>query len=161
MPQNQLRLVLESYVERDSAKADSVWSGDAEIDAAHSSVVRDLLTHMVEESSQHRLLCASSVLLQELGANWRSHDEHRRVCTLHGNRASLGWRPAEGRRCEFRSSAPTGREQGIVRPSLTRNLSILSGDRRSVRDPICNLDRDLVRVCFSAAAAAQNLGGLS
>ena len=55
--QTQLRLVLESYAERDSAKALSVWSSDKAIDAAHGSLLREVLTHMMEDP-RNIVLCA-------------------------------------------------------------------------------------------------------
>jgi phosphate transport system protein len=62
----QLRLVLESYAERDSAKALSVWSSDKAIDAAHGSLLRELLTHMMEDPRNivfcaHLLFCSKNL----------------------------------------------------------------------------------------------------
>jgi phosphate transport system protein len=64
--QTQLRLVLESYAERDSAKALSVWSSDKAIDAAHGSLLRELLTHMMEDPRNivfcaHLLFCSKNL----------------------------------------------------------------------------------------------------
>src|SRR5262249_59175260 len=44
---NQLGLVLDSYAERDAAKAFSGWSSDEEIDAAHGALLRRLLSQML------------------------------------------------------------------------------------------------------------------
>jgi phosphate transport system protein len=62
----QLRLVLESYAERDSAKALSAWSSDKAIDAAHGSLLRELLTHMMEDPRNivfcaHLLFCSKNL----------------------------------------------------------------------------------------------------
>jgi phosphate transport system protein len=63
---NQLGLVLDSYSERDAAKALSVWSSDKEIDAAHSSLLRGLVSHMVEDPRNivfcaHLLFCSKNL----------------------------------------------------------------------------------------------------
>jgi phosphate transport system protein len=63
---NQLRLVLDSYAERDADKALSVWSSDKEIDAAHASLLRELVTHMVEDPRNivfcaHLLFCSKNL----------------------------------------------------------------------------------------------------
>jgi phosphate transport system protein len=62
----QLRLVLESYAERDSAKTLAVWSSDKAIDAAHGSLLRELLTHMMEDPRNivfcaHLLFCSKNL----------------------------------------------------------------------------------------------------
>jgi len=46
----------DAYAERDIAKADAVWRGDAEIDALHTSVFQNLLSDMLVESD-HVLAC--------------------------------------------------------------------------------------------------------
>lgn len=43
---------LDAYSERDIAKAEAVWRGDADIDALHTSVFQDLLSAMLIESDQ-------------------------------------------------------------------------------------------------------------
>jgi len=63
---NQLELVLDSYAERDAAKAFSVWSSDEEIDAAHAALLRGLLTHMLEDPRNivfcaHLLFCSKNL----------------------------------------------------------------------------------------------------
>ena len=63
---NQLGLVLDSYAERDAAKALSVWSSDEEIDAAHGALLRGLLTHMLEDPRNivfcaHLLFCSKNL----------------------------------------------------------------------------------------------------
>ncbi|HTS40837.1 MAG TPA: phosphate signaling complex protein PhoU [Xanthobacteraceae bacterium] len=45
----QLKNVLDSYARRDVEKAVAVWRGDAEIDAVNNSLLRELLTYMIEE----------------------------------------------------------------------------------------------------------------
>ncbi len=62
----QLGLVLDSYAERDAAKALCVWSSDKEIDAAHGSLLRELLTHMMEDPRNivfctHLLFCSKNL----------------------------------------------------------------------------------------------------
>jgi hypothetical protein len=56
-------------------------------------------------SRQHCVLCASFVLFQKLGANGRSHDQHRRICVLHGHGQSVDGRSPQGRRFELSSLA--------------------------------------------------------
>lgn len=63
---HQLRLVLDSYAERDAAEALAVWSSDKEIDAAHGSLLRELLTHMMEDPRNivfctHLLFCSKNL----------------------------------------------------------------------------------------------------
>ena len=62
----QLGLVLESYADHDSGQALSVWSSDKEIDAAHAALLRELLTHMVEDPRNivvcaHLLFCSKNL----------------------------------------------------------------------------------------------------
>jgi len=62
----QLELVLDSYAERDAAKAIAVWSSDKEIDAAHGALLRELLTHMMEDPRNivfcaHLLFCSKNL----------------------------------------------------------------------------------------------------
>ena len=46
----------DAYAERDIAKAEAVWRGDADIDALHTSVFQNLLSDMLVESD-HVLAC--------------------------------------------------------------------------------------------------------
>ena len=46
----------DAYAERDVAKAEAVWRGDADIDALHTSVFQNLLSDMLVESD-HVLAC--------------------------------------------------------------------------------------------------------
>ena len=62
----QLKSVLDSYAQRDVAKAIAVWKGDEEIDAMYTSLFRELLTYMMEEPrnitfSTHLLFCAKNI----------------------------------------------------------------------------------------------------
>jgi phosphate transport system protein len=62
----QLGLVLDSYAKRDAAEALAVWSSDREIDAAHGSLLRELLTHMMEDPRNiafcaHLLFCSKNL----------------------------------------------------------------------------------------------------
>jgi len=45
----QLKNVLDSYARRDLEKAIAVWRGDEAIDAVNNSLLRELLTYMMEE----------------------------------------------------------------------------------------------------------------
>jgi phosphate transport system protein len=61
----QLRDVLRSYRERDSGLAVAVWKRDHEVDDAHESLFRELLTHMLEDQRRipfctHLLFCAKN-----------------------------------------------------------------------------------------------------
>jgi phosphate transport system protein len=46
---NQLKLVLDSWSDRDSAGAEAVWRNDGEIDEIYNSLFRELLTYMMED----------------------------------------------------------------------------------------------------------------
>jgi hypothetical protein len=80
---NQLGLVLDSYAERDAAKALSVWSSDEEIWRPRCTIA-GAADPYVGGSPQYCVLRASFVLFQKLGANGRSHDQHRRIRALYG-----------------------------------------------------------------------------
>ena len=62
----QIESVLESYAQRDVAKAIAVWKHDEEIDAMYTSLFRELLTYMLEEPrnitfSIHLLFCGKNI----------------------------------------------------------------------------------------------------
>ena len=62
----QMKAVLDAYAHRDDAKAMAVWRGDEEIDAVCTSVFRELLTYMMEDSRNisfciHLLFCAKNI----------------------------------------------------------------------------------------------------
>ena len=46
---SQLKLVLDSYSDRDAAGAEAVWRNDGEIDEIYNSLFRELLTYMMED----------------------------------------------------------------------------------------------------------------
>jgi phosphate transport system protein len=46
---NQLKLVLDSYSDRDAAGAEAVWRQDNEVDEIYNSLFRELLTYMMED----------------------------------------------------------------------------------------------------------------
>lgn len=46
---NQLKEVLDAFIERDAERALSVWYNDEEIDAMYNSLFRELLTYMMED----------------------------------------------------------------------------------------------------------------
>jgi len=46
---SQLKLVLDSYSNRDSGGAETVWRQDGEIDEIYNSLFRELLTYMIED----------------------------------------------------------------------------------------------------------------
>jgi phosphate transport system protein len=63
---DQLRHVIDSYDRRDLAEALEVWAKDAEIDALHNSIFRQLLTYMMEDPGNislgmHLLFCAKNI----------------------------------------------------------------------------------------------------
>ena len=63
---NQLKDVLDAYAERDTERAQSVWTRDAELDALEDSVFRDLLTFMMEDPRNisfctHLLFCSKNI----------------------------------------------------------------------------------------------------
>ncbi len=62
----QLKDVLDSYAQRDVAKAVAVWRGDEGIDAMYTSLFRELLTYMMEDPRNitfctHLLFCAKNI----------------------------------------------------------------------------------------------------
>jgi phosphate transport system protein len=62
----QLKQVLDSYAQRDTAKALAVWKGDDKIDAMYTSLFRELLTYMMEDPRNitfctHLLFCAKNI----------------------------------------------------------------------------------------------------
>jgi hypothetical protein len=90
------RSVLDSYVERDEAKAADVWNGDKEIDEVQNSLFGSGL-HDVR-STQHHLVHSSSVLPEESRAHGRSCDDHRRIGAFHGQGRLVHRRSAQGKR---------------------------------------------------------------
>jgi phosphate transport system protein len=62
----QLAAGLDSFVERDAAKARKVWEGDKEIDALYGSMFRELLTYAMEDARIistciHLQFCAKNI----------------------------------------------------------------------------------------------------
>jgi phosphate transport system protein len=62
----QLKQVLDSYAGHDVEKAVAVWKGDEEIDAICTSLVRELLTYMMEDPRHitfciHLMFCAKNI----------------------------------------------------------------------------------------------------
>ncbi|HTO60723.1 MAG TPA: phosphate signaling complex protein PhoU [Bradyrhizobium sp.] len=62
----QLKTVLDAYARRDITSAMAVWRGDEEIDAVCNSVLRELLTYMMEDPRNitfciHLLFCAKNI----------------------------------------------------------------------------------------------------
>jgi phosphate transport system protein len=62
----QLKMVLAAYARRDLGAALLVWRGDEEIDAVCNSVLRELLTYMMEDPRNitfciHLLFCAKNI----------------------------------------------------------------------------------------------------
>jgi len=62
----QLKEVLDSYAQRDVARAVAVWKGDESIDAMYTSLFRELLTYMMEDPRNitfctHLLFCAKNI----------------------------------------------------------------------------------------------------
>ncbi len=63
---SQLKDVLNSYAERNTEKALSVWNRDEEIDEIYNSLFRELLTYMMEDPRNiglctHLLFCAKNL----------------------------------------------------------------------------------------------------
>jgi phosphate transport system protein len=61
-----LKNVLDSYARRDVEKAIAVWRGDEEIDAVNNSLLRELLTYMIEEPRNigfciHLMFCIKNI----------------------------------------------------------------------------------------------------
>ena len=61
-----LKNVLDSYARRDLEKAVAVWRGDEEIDAVNSSLLRELLTYMIEDPRNigiciHLMFCIKNI----------------------------------------------------------------------------------------------------
>ena len=62
----QLKEVLDSYARHDLKKALAVWNGDEEVDAICTSIFRELLTYMMEDSHNitfciHLMFCAKNI----------------------------------------------------------------------------------------------------
>ena len=62
----QLKDVLDSYAQRNVAKAMTVWKGDDRVDAMYTSLFRELLTYMMEDPRNitfctHLLFCAKNI----------------------------------------------------------------------------------------------------
>ncbi|MEJ8570957.1 phosphate signaling complex protein PhoU [Microbaculum marinum] len=62
----QLKDVLDSYTQRDVDKAMDVWHRDSELDAMYTSIFRELLTYMMEDTrnitfSTHLLFAAKNI----------------------------------------------------------------------------------------------------
>lgn len=49
LTQQLMKNVLDAFIERDTAIARQVWSGDAEVDEMYNSLFRELLTYMMED----------------------------------------------------------------------------------------------------------------
>ena len=63
---DQLRDVLDSFASRDVTKAVEVWAGDQHIDRIYTSLFRELLTHMIEDSATvifgvHLVFCTKNI----------------------------------------------------------------------------------------------------
>ena len=63
---SQLAAVLDSFVDRNQAKALQVWQGDKEVDALYVSLFRELLTYTMEDPGTismciHHLFCAKNI----------------------------------------------------------------------------------------------------
>jgi phosphate transport system protein len=62
----QLKDVLDSYTQRDVAKAMKVWNRDSDLDSMYTSIFRELLTYMMEDPrnitfSTHLLFAAKNI----------------------------------------------------------------------------------------------------
>ena len=66
LAEQQLKDVLDAYAQRDVARARAVWFDDADLDALEDSVLRDLLTFMMEDPRNisfctHLLFCSKNL----------------------------------------------------------------------------------------------------
>ncbi|HEY9214342.1 MAG TPA: phosphate signaling complex protein PhoU [Ancylobacter sp.] len=62
----QLKMVLDSYANRDATRALEVWQRDGEVDVLYTSLFRELLTYMMEDPRNislctHLLFCAKNI----------------------------------------------------------------------------------------------------
>ena len=62
----QLRDVLDSFADRDAAKAVDVWARDQDVDRLYTSLFRELLTYMMEDPRNislciHLMFCAKNI----------------------------------------------------------------------------------------------------
>ena len=62
----QLKNVLDAYINKDVEKAVEVWRGDEDVDAIYGSLFRELLTYMMEDPRNismctHLLFCAKNI----------------------------------------------------------------------------------------------------
>jgi len=62
----QLKMVLDSYANRDETRALEVWQRDGEVDVLYTSLFRELLTYMMEDPRNislctHLLFCAKNI----------------------------------------------------------------------------------------------------
>ena len=63
---NQIKQVLDAYVNRDLRSALAVWNGDQDVDALCTSLFRELLTYMMEDPRNitfciHLMFCAKNI----------------------------------------------------------------------------------------------------
>jgi phosphate transport system protein len=66
LAEKQLKDVLDAYAQRDAVRARAVWFDDADLDALEDSVLRDLLTFMMEDPRNiafctHLLFCSKNL----------------------------------------------------------------------------------------------------
>ena len=90
----QLKQVLDSYAQRDTAKAIAVWKGDDKVDAMYTSLFRELLTYMMEDPRNitfctHLLFCAKNI--ERMGDHATNIAET--VCYMVEGRALTDERP--------------------------------------------------------------------
>jgi len=90
----QLKQVLDSYAQRDTAKALAVWRGDDKVDAMYTSLFRELLTYMMEDPRNitfctHLLFCAKNI--ERMGDHATNIAET--VCYMVEGRALADERP--------------------------------------------------------------------
>ncbi len=86
--------VLQAYADSDRGKAESVWMRDREVDELHSSLFREMLTYMMEDTRQvaactHLLFIAKNI--ERIGDKATNIGEM--VCFMADGRAIDGGRP--------------------------------------------------------------------
>jgi phosphate transport system protein len=92
-----VQTVFDAYAERDVAKAEAVWRGDADIDALHTSVFQELLSDMLSDPDHvpactHLLFCIKN--LERIGDHVTNIAET--IQFLVAGRALVERRPKHG-----------------------------------------------------------------
>ena len=93
----QLKLVLDSYSDRDAEAAEAVWKQDGEIDEIYNSLFRELLTYMMEDPRTIGL-CTHLLFIAKNIERSGDHATNIAEVVYHMvTRRPSGDRPAQGR----------------------------------------------------------------